>query len=328
MELQALENFLDEQGVAYRLSGKSIAFKECPECGSQKWKVLLKVERDDDEKPILGKCMSGKCGQGFSSISYLIKMGIDRDAVFALHGKNPEMNLKGFLPELPNLVPQVPITKPVKEPTPEVDISGFFRFEEWPDHPVVQYSTKRGLPKELWPMVRINHDSNSVVFLCYQGRKVVGYQERFIKPFDPNMKTKTSYGFLVSEFVLEFPNPGKKILVCEGPFTAVAAFVFGYHAICTFGSAMGEKQIARIIAASEANGQPIGMAAESDKAGFKAFDRLSKHLFWKNINIFKVVSDEKDLNDALVNGKPVKELTSEGEWEPMLPSGAWSGFLS
>lgn len=327
MELRAFEDFLDERGIAYKYSGQSIVFKECPACGSDSWKVHFYKDRTDEHRPFTGKCFGGKCGETFNSAYYLIQLGIPREEVDAIHGRTPEANLKNMLPDLPVLSDQ-PKEVEEKKPIEPIDISHFFEFKDWPDHPVVQYATKRGLPKELWPFVRINDADNSVVFLCYDGDDVVGYQERFIKPFDPHMKTKTSFGFKVSEFIMELPNPGKKILVCEGPFTAVAAWVFGYHAICLFGSAMGIDQMEKVIYTAKRNKQPIGMAVENDEAGLKAFDKLAKYLFWKNIPVFKVTSDENDLNDTLQSGKTPVELNIDDTWNPVLPTvDAFKDFL-
>ncbi|MEM4379211.1 MAG: hypothetical protein QXL01_00800 [Thermoplasmatales archaeon] len=327
MDLTRFENFLANHGVPFRYSGQSIVFKECPECGSQKWKVHLYRERKDESIPFMGKCFAGKCGQTFSSISYLIKIGINKDDVYGIHGKSAEANIKSLLPEFKITPTDNQIAK--SEITVNVDVSSFFKFEDWDDHPVVKYASKRGLPRALWHKVMINHDSNSVVFLCHDQGKVVGYQERFIYPFNPNMKTKTSLGFKISEFIEEYENPGKKIVVCEGPFTAASAWVLGYHAICTFGSSMSRIQLSKIAKIAQKLGQPVGFALEKkreghafvpDPANQKAFERLSKYLFWQGLQVFKLEPDEKDLNDALTKNKKVLEFPVDNEWTSILPS--------
>jgi hypothetical protein len=324
MELEEFENFLDENGIDYKHSGQSIVMKECPECGSKSWKVHFFRERDDNFKPFFGKCFSGKCEKKFSSFSYLISFGIDKSIVYKLHGKDPEVNLKNMLPSI--IINEKP-KKVVLEPDIEVNISKFFKISDWPDHPASKYAMKRKLPEDLYSKVYINPDNNSVVFLCYKDGKVVGYQERYIMPINPNMKAKTSYGFKVSEYIMEFANSGD-IAVCEGPFTATSAYSLGYYAICTFGSNISENKLKKIANLAKKLNKKVGIAIENkiengklcnDDANLKAYNKIKNFMFWEKIETFKIYPEDKDLNDALINNKRILQLDSENNFNPAIP---------
>lgn len=75
-ELQeAIDNFdivqfLDAEGLDYKLvhgaSGEQVNLRECPECGTAKWKVYL-----NSDSPNLGNCFSGSCQAKFNTFKFV-----------------------------------------------------------------------------------------------------------------------------------------------------------------------------------------------------------------------------------------------------------------
>jgi MinD superfamily P-loop ATPase len=136
------------------------------------------------------------------------------------------------------------------------------------------------------------------------------------------MKTRTSHGFKVSEYILEFPNNGN-IAVCEGPFTAASAYSLGYYAICTFGSNISKIKLEKITNIAKRLNKRVGIAIENKSGGIdlanqKAYDKVVKYMFWQQIETFRIFPYDKDLNDALINGKAVEEQEIK-DFVPALP---------
>lgn len=326
MELQDFENFLSENDIEFKYSGRSIVMKECPECGSKSWKVHFFKDRLDESKPFWGKCFVGKCEKKYTSYTYLINYGIEKQKVIELHGSDHFLNFKNMLPEL--AFEKEHLNKKVINDEKEISIANFFKISEWPDHPVANYAKKRKLPEELFDIVYINTDANSIVFVVRNEEgKIVGYQERFIMPINPKMKARTSYGFKVSDYIMEFPNSGN-IAVCEGPFTAASAYSLGYHAICTFGSNISKTKLQKIANIAKKLNKKVGIAIENkkegiiDEANLKAFEKIVNYMFWEKIETFQIYPDDKDLNDAVINGKSIieKSIFSLGPAIPFIRS--------
>jgi len=69
IETLDMESWLDREGYEYRLqhgsSGLQINVKECPCCGSSKWKVFLNAASG------LGNCFAGDCGEKFNKWKFI-----------------------------------------------------------------------------------------------------------------------------------------------------------------------------------------------------------------------------------------------------------------
>ncbi|WP_323016506.1 hypothetical protein [Castellaniella sp.] len=69
IEALPIEAYLDREGIEYRVthgsSGEQLNLKECPACGTAKWKVFL--NRDTG----LGNCFSGSCEARFNKFSFI-----------------------------------------------------------------------------------------------------------------------------------------------------------------------------------------------------------------------------------------------------------------
>lgn len=319
--LEEFELALDEIGVKHHRIGRSLVIQDCPACGSNSFKVHLRMEEDESAKVLFGRCYAGRCQENYSSFKYLLLSDVDYGEVARVHGRDPLAALGGLSPdvdELMGMVSKEPVPAPMPDPnqeTEECDISKFFKLADWPDHPAGQYAISRGAALE-HESVMIDPESNAVVFVVRDGRKLAGYQKRFVQPVAPHLKTKSSFGFEKTKNILCFPRDNAKILVCEGPFTAIAAWHFGYYAVCTFGSAVSNEQLKKIAELAEKLQQPVGVAFDLDEAGQKGFQRVRSGMFWQDREIFKVVVDapdlpEKyDLSDALKDGYKVKEVVT------------------
>lgn len=323
---------LEDLGIRWREAGQSLVLQSCPACGSEHFKVHLRIERERDSEPFMGRCYAGRCQENYSSFKYLLMSGMDYLEVARIHGRDPMAALGGLSPdvdELIGLVSKEERVPEVREYVPEVDISGFFRLGDWLEHPAAVYALRRGARPE-HECVMIDPAANAVVFVVRDGGKAVGYQKRFVQPISPKLKTKSSDGFDKTGNLLHFPLDGAKIVVCEGPFTAIAAWHFGYYALCTFGSSVSEEQIKKIVELADRLKQPVGVAFDLDDAGRKGLARIRSGMFWQDMGCFKVVVDAPDLpegfdlSNAFEKGMKTKEVDEPwaGPALPDLPSWA------
>lgn len=296
--------YLDINGVEYVLSEKALIFQEAPCCGGHN-KLYLYIddkEVEDDDVPLFGKCH--KCDTTWNSRSFLLALGHEHLDVNKLHtgGDLSDFDL-GSIPKLGiNLATAV--AAPVNESI-EIDLSTFYPIPELPNHPASLYAKKRGWTESQKDDIMIEMMSNSVVFLCREGGKVVGWQKRYLKPPFPEMKTKTIKGFKKTQHIIEYPNKGD-ILVCEGPFTALSAWHYGYHGVCTFGAAVSERQLNLIADLALKTGKRVAVAFDLDKAGRKGYRIVRLSMYWKGIDSYKVAPEVgNDLNDSWQAGKGV-----------------------
>lgn len=313
MRDQDFFDFLDDNGVAYKEQGRSIMLQSCPACGNNNWKVALIRDRDSERKKFHGKCYRNDCR--WNSYEYLIEMGIDEDEVKELHGygaakSNPEEELLDFLSELNPETEKT--TKPVYKPQ-RVSTQKFFHIEDWPDHPASKYAVSRGYAETFRDHVMIDPETNSVVFLCRDAGQVCGWQKRFVTPSNPRMKTLNppSEIWQKSKHVLEYPGPGDICLV-EGPSTGMSARTFGFHAICTFGSGISQKQLELVLESSIRNSKKIAVAFDCDFSGVCGYYRIKNYMARRGIEVYRIAPEEgNDLNDSWKAGK--KYLTVEDQ---------------
>jgi len=320
MNLEEFKGILDRYGIGYRESGVSLVLETCPACGSRTFRVRLRVHGLKPGEGFFGRCQKGSCEEGYSSFKYLLKIGVPHEEVAAIHGQDPSASLKQLDPVREDFV-EAFLPETVKDVVEkDLDISKFFKIPDWLDHPVAKYAIKRGVQPEHYNTVRIDHENYSVVFICWSGETVLGFQKRFISATNQKDKTRSSLGFQRSEHILEFSRDGADIAVCEGPFTALSAWHFDYHGVCTFGSNISDKQVELILQLANKKGTDVGVAFEDDAAGRKCFDKLRKTLYWENKKVYKIVSDTKgDLNDVWQKGGKVWR-DYDAEWGgPAIP---------
>lgn len=317
MELQDFKEALDSLGLKYRESGKSLVLQHCPECGSDKFKVHLRLDREEENAPFLGRCYAGACQTNYSSFKYLLRSGMPYSEVLSLHKGNHIDSIEKMIPKTPPSKEQTEEKKEEYKPQ-QADISKFFKLKNWLEHPAAKYAISRGAVPE-WDFVMIDHETTSVVFVVFESGVPVGYQRRYVVPFY-GIKTRTSDGFSKNQHILEFPNPGKDILVCEGPFTAVSAWHFGYHAVCTFGSAVSIHQINKIVKLSDELKVNVGVAFDEDAAGLKGYNTIRSALYWLDKPAFRVKpSTGNDLNDAWLAGGKAIVVEEKAQYNPAIP---------
>ena len=325
MNLDLFKEALDELGIGYRESGVSLAVESCPACGSDTYKVLFRVHGiDEDDDKFMGGCLRGSCKQGYSSSSYLRKYDLPESRIRQVHGSDPDANLKRMIPEAPkdplaNQMVNEPVISQTDAPD-QLDLSTFLPVWAMPDHPSAEYAVKRGYVPEFDDIIKVDHRANAVVFLVNSGNKTVGYQLRYLKPIHKGMKAKTSTGFSKSSKLLEFPRAGADILVCEGPFTALSAWHYGYYGVCTFGSSISQSQVDQVYELSKKLGVKIGFALENDDAGRKAYLSLRSALNHKGVEVFSVLPEVgDDLNDSWQAGKGCVRVDDTGLSDPAIP---------
>jgi DNA primase len=166
----------------------------------------------------------------------------------------------------------------------------------------------------------IDHASCAVVFVVYDNGQVAGYQRRYLFPNNEWTKAKTSEGFSKTEHILVFMNPGKDIAVCEGPFTGVSAWHFGYTGVVTFGASVSETQIKKILDLANLMNVRVGIAFDDDDAGSKGTTRIRSAMHWAGKTTFKLkASTGNDLNDAWKASGQAILVEEKTEYNPAIP---------
>jgi hypothetical protein len=306
MTLDDFIDFLISNSVPHKTTYQSIILSNCPGCGTSKDKIYLFKERLGDHGPFHGKCM--KCDEKINSHKYLTYIGFSREVVNALHGNVIDDFKIGMMPMLDIFGKNEEKLPNISEPAPEVedvDISNFVKITDYPNHPASLYAKRRGWSDTQADDILIDYYSMAVVFVIRENGKVVGFQRRFINPVDPADKVRSSRGFQKRRFVIEYPNQGD-ICVCEGPFTGLSAWHFGYHAIVTFGANVGELQLDKMSEIANKSGKNVAIAFDLDDAGRKGYLRIRNTMFWRDIASYRVKPEQgNDLNDSHTSGKGV-----------------------
>jgi 5S rRNA maturation endonuclease (ribonuclease M5) len=228
-------------------------------------------------------------------------MGIDEQSIRALHVCDAQENLNKILQitshdqqlKMPNSIEQLGT-----QGMDYVDLSEFKYFLECESHPVVKYAYSRGVTPAHFNKIMVCPKSNAVVFVVFKGMIPVGWQKRYLNPIE-NRKTKTSPGFKRGLALLDFPNTGP-IAICEGPFTALSAWHFGYHGVCTFGSAVTDDQIVLLKTLIQQTDKEVVIAFDLDDAGKKGAQLIRRGL--NNLIINDLVPETgNDLNESWMN---------------------------
>jgi len=311
MQLDEFLDFLTSNDIPFKTTHGSIVLNNCPHCNSSKEKVWLYKDRRNESGPFFGSCM--KCSEKVNSRSYLIGLGYPKSMVDALHGPaadNWQLSVAAIDILGDQTVSKVLVEdKEVVEP----DISMFLPLDAVKSSDAAKYAIKRGWTENQAESVLIDYYGNAVVFIVRHEGQVVGYQRRFVTPFNPKMKVMSSQDFQKRRFVLEFPNDGD-ICVTEGPFTALSAWHFGYHAICTFGSNVGEKQIDRMAQLAETHNKKVAVGFDLDSAGKKGYSRIRAAMNFRKIESYRVRPEYgNDLNDSWIAGRGIIVLTPKDE---------------
>ena len=320
MELEEFRELLEEYGVRSDESGQSLAVEFCPACERSKYKVLFRILDVDEDQPLFGRCQSGSCLQNYSSISYLLRLGVPRDEVFQIHDMDPYQSLQNLAnPGLGQFIQESESVKAPEIKQEKIDISSFIDCES-SKSPAAEWAVKRGYIPALKDLIRLDTKSSAVVFICRDvSGTVVGYQKRFLKPPMKGQKTKNVEGFRSHNNVIRFENTGD-IVICEGPFTAVSAWHWGFDAITTFGSGISNMQLEMIDKIRENTNKKIIVAEENDQAGKLYYEKIANYFNWKKITVEVILPDiGNDLNDSWQDGKSYTR--QEGSLcNPALPS--------
>jgi len=289
-------NFLDHNDIGYTTNDQSIIFSEAPCCGGIN-KIYLFKNDSDPGQPFFGKCM--KCDQPWNSFTYLSELGHELKELDILHGSTDLKDME--LGVATSMEFDLLKSGPKKaEEIVDFDLGFFVPLAEKPNHPASKYAISRGWTTQQSDSILVDLFTNSVVFVVrdLENGKVMGYQRRFLVPPRPEMKVKSAKGFKKTQHIMEFPGSGD-ILVCEGPFTALSAWHYGYHAVCTFGAGVSERQIALIIALARKTGKKVGVAFDLDKAGRKGYRVVRLGMYWEKIPTYQVRPETgNDLNDS------------------------------
>jgi hypothetical protein len=196
------------------------------------------------------------------------------------------------------------------------DGSQFIGLKAIPNNPITKYAVSRGVNLEAHGgVIKACMDTNAVVFLCGE----VGWQKRFIKPNNPKVKTLTMPGFDAHDNIIVLENGSKDVWICEGPFTAVAAWNYGFTGICTFGAGISSQQLEKIKEISLDKGIKIGICFDMDEAGDKGVNKILKFFYGYDDMIYRVVPEEgNDLSESWEKSKKYNILDVKSK-DPSVP---------
>jgi hypothetical protein len=186
-----------------------------------------------------------------------------------------------------------------------------------------KYAISRGVPPALYDKVLVDYKGGSIVFPVMEGNRCVGYQKRLLMPGDPKRKAHTPPGFEKGKHILEYPNSGD-IAVVEGPFTAISAYCFGFHAVCTFGAGVSQQQLEKIEELATTSGKSVAVGYDLDDAGLKGLYKIVNYLSNRGVPTVRIIPTVgNDLNDSFMsgNGYRIEQLGEEIDTSiPMLGS--------
>lgn len=300
---------LDKIGVHYRSYHKSLNIRDCPECGSTWFNLWFK--EIDGERHLGGRCNRGSCNKGFTSITYLISMGMSKEDAEKIHGMDTAENLKQLWE-----MSAISVLQEEEISSQKPDDSQFVNID--PDTYVGKYAIRRGYTDFYNEIIKMDLSTNSVVFLVKREGETIGYQKRFVSPHaDP--KTQTSTGFTRSCLLFPCLNP-IGVLVCEGPFTALSGSHFSFNSLCTFGGNITGRQIKEIV--SMVKNGVVYYAKENDEAGEKLLHKFVMAMRWYSIKVLLVLPGTgKDLNDSWQEKTGYKVM--EYGLDPWMPRLEW-----
>ena len=283
-------------GIEVSLVSHRFRFKECPTCGTSKWKVWLY------DKTYAGSCF--RCHTPYNLFSLFRAYGASVKDLMIFAPENTAVEGEAF-----SLAEESDIIEPKVIPL-AIDLprNRFFRINEWPTHPAARYAISRGVPPALFDTILIDIQTNSVCFLICENGTAIGYQLRYVSPLNPDVKTWTMEDFKVGEHILEYSRPEGDLVVCEGPFNAVTAFNWGHTGLCTFGSRITTTQIDKLCALSQERQKPLSCAFDLDDAGWHAYLQVKEICAGRGVEVIKIEPETgNDLNDAWKAGKFCRE---------------------
>lgn len=310
--MQKSDKILDicgQNGIEVQLISSRFRFRDCPFCGSEKWKVWLYESNRDNS--IAGSCF--RCGQKFTLYALLEKFNISADALREVCARKAiNVETEFHLSDL---------TSPSKIISEEFDGEWnhmpswrYWNIEDKPNHPASQYATSRGVPKELYAEIKIDVSVNAVCFLVKdENGKIVGFQSRYIDP-KTEAKTYTAYGFKTANSLLRYYNTSDCLFVCEGPFNAVSAYNWGHSAVCTFGSKISTYQLQEIRNLAKKLNKKVCLAFDEDSPGQHAYLSVKDICQGYGIEVLKVVPEfGNDLNDSWKKGLKYKLIENDNQ---------------
>jgi hypothetical protein len=317
--VEKLEGYLTANGFGFKDNGKSVILQNCPSCGNAAWKIWFSQDMPESGDRLLGKCFY--CDHGWSTISYLLTMEMDKKEIFDLHeinkiaNENEELSL-GKLGDLG-------VVKVEKKEASIFTLDDFVPMADCLQSYHSKYAISRGVPPELYKYIYIDFKGGGIVFPVIEDGKVMGYQKRLLKPADPSRKAHTPFGFEKANYILEYPNVGD-IAVCEGPFTAISAYVFGFYGVCTFGAGITGPQLDKIAKIAINTGKKVAIGYDLDKSGLTGLYRAKNVLERKGIEVYRIIPDipykaGNDLNDAWKAGKTYRVETIEESLDTSVP---------
>ncbi len=230
-----IRQFLDDHGVFYTERSKSFSLS-CPNCGREKLDIAKEegnyicyycadVTHGPAPEPILAELT----GEPVNSIRRFLR-GYE-----FIH----KLDADGFLSD------KAQLTKQSDEESEERTVPFYFvNITDSRATDGLKYLEKRGIPNFLAEDLGLlyNPTHKQVVFPVYDGPHYVGYQGRAVYG-------KVKYNDIEKSKYLMFENTVNcnKVILCEGPISAMKFAKTGIGYVATMGKSISEKQIDKLI---------------------------------------------------------------------------------
>ena len=138
--------------------------------------------------------------------------------------------------------------------------------------------------------IHYNALMNAVVFLVYdENLRLVGWQARFIKPFNPKMKMMTSPGMKKERTLYNlfqsksFIGALSSTILVEGAFDCLKTDIDGYLSVASFGKGVSKKQLEMLLNHSAKNIY-IGLDRDAGVDAGRVANQLARYK-----NVFRIL---------------------------------------
>lgn len=257
VDTAALQSLIENSGVSFRTTSKSYVFS-CPRCGKKDKLMMFK----GDGRFICWVCAETTNFKGRPEFALTELLGLPvskiRERIYGDVGDKTDTNyfeihLTDFFGE---------------DEQPPQDLVEQLKGKSWPldfypiDHAHarkgLEYCESRGIPLEVAKKYRLRYCpvQKRVIFPCYVGDKLVGWQARFILPhewYDEEEGRMRKVPKILTtgdrDKMLMFQDRmigQEAVVICEGPVDAIKCDTLGIGNVCTMGKVISQRHLGLI----------------------------------------------------------------------------------
>lgn len=260
-ELVDLQDWLSDYSDIKSGGGNEIRLKICPECGNDKYKVYVNVEKQ------AWICYVCEWGRGVGDVVHLMSKVSGRNPtsvrleILSITPPAPTGNIDGMLQRAFDGSEDDAYEDEVE--FIEVPVPGVENFKGITEKGVLAYAQLRGLTIEEVCRFKLRAANSLpspkkqkpirgpfIVFPVVAGGKFVSWQGRRVIDKDPRYISASNVKDWVypldEEFLTLYNNAGRTLYIVEGVFDAIGMARVGLPAVCTFGMSISDRQMSLI----------------------------------------------------------------------------------